>query len=85
MRKNKGPTGDYDPRALILEAYRIEGIGPEDCRAIYFDWALGAPVERDMKADTAALLAFVAASVVHQDVPHRARGDGIEVFTVAGR
>lgn len=58
MRKNKGPTGDCDPRALILEAYRIEGIGPEDCRAIYFDWALGAPAERDMKADTAALLAF---------------------------
>ncbi|MEM9098876.1 MAG: hypothetical protein AAGC79_10170 [Pseudomonadota bacterium] len=30
-----------DPRDLIAEAYRIEGIGPEDCRSIFFDWALG--------------------------------------------
>lgn len=29
-----------DPRGLIFEAYRME-IGPEDCRAIFFDWALG--------------------------------------------
>lgn len=31
-----------DPRGLISEAYRME-IGPEDCRAIFFDWALGHP------------------------------------------
>lgn len=30
-----------DPRNLIHEAYRIEGIGPEECRAIFFDWAVG--------------------------------------------
>jgi len=30
-----------DPRDLIGEAYRMEGIGPEDCRSIFFDWALG--------------------------------------------
>lgn len=30
-----------DPRGLIHEAYRIEGIGPEECRAIFFDWAVG--------------------------------------------
>ena len=58
MAKNKGPTAEFDPRALILEAYRIEGIGPEDCRSIYFDWALGLDAARDMKSDTAALLNF---------------------------
>lgn len=31
----------YDPTNLILEAYRIDGITPEDCRGIFFDWAMG--------------------------------------------
>ena len=31
----------YDPRHLIREAYRIEGIGLADCRSIFLDWALG--------------------------------------------
>jgi len=39
----KGAHPD-DPRALIAEAYRIEGLGPEDARAIFFDWALGLPI-----------------------------------------
>ena len=30
-----------DPRGLIFEAYRIDGITSEDCRSIFFDWALG--------------------------------------------
>ena len=30
-----------DPRGLIFEAYRIDGITDEDCRSIFFDWALG--------------------------------------------
>jgi len=30
-----------DPRDLIHEAYRIEGIALEECRAIFFDWAIG--------------------------------------------
>lgn len=32
---------DIDPRGLILEAYRIEGITPAECRSIFLDWALG--------------------------------------------
>ena len=57
MRKNTGPTSDLDPRGLIVEAYRIEGIVAEDCRSIYFDWALGLDATRDMKSDNADLLA----------------------------
>jgi hypothetical protein len=30
-----------DPRDLIHDAYRIEGIAMEECRAIFFDWAIG--------------------------------------------
>ena len=36
-----------DPRGLLYEAYRIEGIGAADCRTIFFDWALGLPAELD--------------------------------------
>ncbi|MWD26157.1 hypothetical protein E0K89_001540 [Aquicoccus sp. SCR17] len=34
-----------DPRALIREAYRIEGITEADCRVIFLDWAMGQPEE----------------------------------------
>ena len=36
-----------DPRGLIYEAYRIEGIGPTACRTIFMDWALGVPDGED--------------------------------------
>jgi len=29
-----------DPKNLIREAYRIEGIGDAECRSILIDWAL---------------------------------------------
>ena len=58
MAKNTGPTAELDPRALIVEAYKIEGIVEADCRSIYFDWAMGASADRDMVADTKALLDF---------------------------
>ncbi|TCO72467.1 hypothetical protein [Rhodovulum euryhalinum] len=32
-----------DPKGLIREAYRIEGIGAGDCRSIFLDWALSLP------------------------------------------
>ncbi|MDF2232674.1 hypothetical protein P2H44_08925 [Albimonas sp. CAU 1670] len=36
------PSADpLDPRGLIAEAYRMPGIDPATCRAIFFDWALG--------------------------------------------
>ncbi|MGB0505522.1 MAG: hypothetical protein ACPGGK_04930 [Pikeienuella sp.] len=58
MPKNTGPTSALDPRALIVESYRIDGITPADCRTIYLDWALGVDPARDMVQDTAELLAF---------------------------
>lgn len=38
---------DIDPRGLIYEAYRMS-IGPEECRSIFLDWALGTPPDVDM-------------------------------------
>ena len=32
-----------DPKGLVREAYRIEGIGAAECRSIFLDWALSLP------------------------------------------
>lgn len=34
---------DTDPKGLILESYRIEGITMSECRTIFLDWALSLP------------------------------------------
>ncbi|MGF1551034.1 MAG: hypothetical protein ACFBWO_00870 [Paracoccaceae bacterium] len=50
-----------DPRGLIREAYRIDGIGAEDCRSIFFDWAMGlAPGIDPGEAATALKIAYDA-------------------------
>ncbi|KIC49276.1 hypothetical protein [Tateyamaria sp. ANG-S1] len=34
---------DLDPKGLIFEAYRIDGISGPECRTIFLDWALSIP------------------------------------------
>jgi hypothetical protein len=34
-----------DPKGLVREAFRIEGITAGECRSIFMDWALSVPVE----------------------------------------
>lgn len=34
---------DLDPKGLIRESYRIEGIGLAECRSIFLDWAISVP------------------------------------------
>lgn len=46
-----------DPKGLIRESYRIEGIGPEECRTIFLDWALSLPVGADQQSALTDLLA----------------------------
>jgi hypothetical protein len=36
-----------DPKGLIYEAYRIDGITAGECRSIFLDWALSVPVDAD--------------------------------------
>ena len=36
-------TDNIDPRGLIAESYRIDGIAAGECRSIFLDWALTAP------------------------------------------
>jgi len=37
----------YDPKGLVFEAYRIEGITKPECRSIFLDWALSLADGRD--------------------------------------
>lgn len=36
----KDGQGPDDPKGLIAEAYRIDGITAAECRTIFLDWAL---------------------------------------------
>ncbi len=45
-----------DPRGLIYESYRIEGITAAECRTIFLDWALSLPMDRDTSHTIARLL-----------------------------
>ncbi|QUJ77512.1 hypothetical protein KDD17_05855 [Sulfitobacter albidus] len=59
--------GDIDdPKGLIFEAYRIEGITPAQCRSIFLDWALSLPSERPT---TAAIARFLDAYGDRADHP----------------
>lgn len=49
-----------DPKALILEAYQIEGITKPECRSIFLDWALSLPVEQDTAQTLRLLMARYA-------------------------
>lgn len=51
---NKGSA--MDPKGLISESYKIDGITVEECRSIFLDWALSLPVGIDSKAAIGVLL-----------------------------
>lgn len=46
-----------DPKGLIYEAYRIEGIDAGQCRSIFLDWALSLPESEDTQDALAQLIA----------------------------
>ena len=45
-----------DPKALIAEAYRIDGITIGECRTIFLDWALSLPDGADSRGVLAVLV-----------------------------
>lgn len=55
-----------DPKGLIREAYRIDGIALPECRSIFLDWALSLPDDRDQKQALTELHAAYSA----QDADH---------------
>ena len=45
-----------DPKGLIYESYRIDGITKPECRTIFLDWALSLPIEKDTATTIRQLL-----------------------------
>lgn len=52
-----GKNDVMDPKGLIRESYRIDGITDAECRSIFMDWALSLPDGVEPRQAIAALLA----------------------------
>ncbi len=48
---------ELDPKGLVYESYRIDGITLAECRTIFLDWALSIPSESDTTQILRGLLA----------------------------
>lgn len=53
---------EADPKGLVRESYRIEGITPGECRSIFMDWALSIPVGAPVADAARTLIATYAIS-----------------------
>lgn len=60
-------TNPNDPKGLMRESYRIEGISDAECRSILMDWALSLSDEVEQRAALQALLAHYGDA--HADHP----------------
>jgi hypothetical protein len=54
-----------DPKGLIFEAYRIDGITKPECRTIFLDWALSLEVGRESHGAIRNLLSTYGADKAH--------------------
>jgi hypothetical protein len=54
-----------DPKGLIRESYRIDGITLGECRSIFMDWALSVPVDTETKPLLLHLLSTYGAEANH--------------------
>jgi hypothetical protein len=52
--------GEADPKGLVRESYRIDGITGGECRSIFMDWALSIPVGRSVPDAVRVLIATYA-------------------------
>ena len=51
---------EADPKGLVRESYRIDGITAAECRSVFIDWALSLPVDAPMKDAIRTLMAQYA-------------------------
>ncbi len=54
--------GEADPKGLVRESYRIDGITAGECRSIFLDWALSLVSGQDVPAALRRLIAEYAAA-----------------------
>ena len=75
---------EIDPRGLIFESYRIDGIRIEECRSIFLDWALGVPMGDDLQAALRELKAVYADKAPDHPMSAIIR-DGLQKASPTGR
>ena len=51
---------EADPKGLVRESYRIEGITAGECRSIFMDWALSIPAGAQVTDAVRTLIATYA-------------------------
>ncbi len=56
---------EIDPRGVISDAYKIEGISAPECRSIFLDWALEPRSPSELQAAAQALAAQYANQPTH--------------------
>lgn len=73
-----------DPKGLIRESYKIEGITEPECRSIFLDWAIGIPEGVDPHDEIRSVMAIY--SVDAPDHPMTSvLSAGLEAPTRVGR
>ena len=82
---------EADPKGLVRESFRMDGISLPECRSIFLDWALslptGAPVPQAIAALTAAygsnvghpMLAVMAEALAHSAATGRRGGRASQI------
>ena len=74
---------DIDPRGMIYESYRIDGVTLEECRMIFLDWAMNTPLG-DTNAYLHELLAEYEAGNSDHPMTQVIR-DGLETTNTMGK
>ena len=75
---------EADPKGLVRESYRIDGITLQECRSIFIDWALSLPVAADVPAAIHTLLAIYGTADPHHPMGQVLR-DGLTAAPEARR
>ncbi|MDX5413499.1 MAG: hypothetical protein LPK02_10690 [Rhodobacterales bacterium] len=73
-----------DPKGLISEAYRIDGITAGECRTIFLDWALSLPDGADSREVLARLVDRYGGDAPDHPMTQVMR-DGLQSMTRQGR
>lgn len=60
---------EADPKGLIREAYRIEGISAPECRSIFLDWAISLPPGADTRKALRRVIAEYGGDRAHPMTP----------------
>ncbi|MEM8980784.1 MAG: hypothetical protein AAGD04_14960 [Pseudomonadota bacterium] len=74
----------FDPKGLIRESYKIEGITPGECRSIFLDWAINVAAGQDTNAHIKAALAYYGAGAPDHPMT-RVLQDGLGAAPKAAR